>query len=177
MAKPAPDWTMDETAHEDAKSAKAPVEAPVEIVDPPKKEFTIVDHANYQLVKNDTIYPFDKVEIGQGFFVPLETGNTMDQLVVSTSKAANDYRLQNSEVERNNEGDEVWEDVTVKARKRKPDGTFELDGDGVPKLTVSSGLRPRLIGPMFMVKPVHKDDELSENNKSEADGVIIIRLD
>lgn len=177
MAQPAPDWTKDEQGNDVAVKAKKPEKAPVEVVEPPKKEFKTIDKAHYQLAKNDSIYPFDKTEIGQGFFVPLEDNTTMDQLVLATNNAATLYRSQNSEVEKNSDGDEVWEDVTVKGKKRKPDGTYELDGDGVPKLTVSSGLRPRLIGPMFMVKPVYKDDELSENNKSEADGVIIIRLD
>jgi hypothetical protein len=142
-----------------------------------KKEFDIIDNAHYQLSKNNTNYPFDKLEIGQGFFVPLENDSTMDKLMTATNKQANIYRTENSEVEKNDEGDDVLENFTVNARKRKPDGSFELDGDGQPKLTVSSGLRPKLIGPMFMVKAVHKDDEISENNKSEVDGVLVIRLD
>lgn len=151
---------------------------PVEFVEPPKKEFKIVDNANYML-KSDVVYlyPFAELAVGQGFFIPLEPDTTLEKLSAAAHRQADQFRRENSEVERNDEGDEVLENFTINARVRNRDGTLKLDPDGNAKLAVSSGLRPKLIGPIFAVKTVRKDDEIAEDTKAEADGVLVIRLD
>jgi len=142
-----------------------------------RKKFKIIDNAKYELASDYFEYPFEELEVGQGFFVPLESNVTMDKLVHSTNKQANMFSVQNSNIERNEEGDEILENLTVRARLRNPDGSFQVDSGGQPKLTSTALTRPKLIGPRFMVRAVNKDDEVSENNKAEADGVLVIRVD
>lgn len=155
-----------------------PVKEPEPVIDtPPKKEYQIVDDARYELIKNEFAYPFDKLQIGQGFFVSIEDDNTVAKLVVAMSKQVNQYCVQNSQVEKNEEGDDILETLTINTRLRNPDGSFKLDGEGVPKVSIATVLRPRLIGPKFMVRAVYKDAEIADDVKSEKDGVLVIRLD
>ena len=161
--------TQEEINEENLAKSKADKEAA-------RDKFKIIDDARYELVEDSFLYPFSKLEVGQGFFIPLEDDNTIDKLYTATNKQANQFRLQNSEVEKNDEGDEILENFTVRARLRNPDGSFVLDGQGEPKLSVSSGLRQKLIGPSFAVRAIVKDDEIAENTKAESNGVLVIRL-
>lgn len=145
------------------------------VVDAPKKEFKIIDNAKYELSNSVFLYPFADLADGQGFFIPLEPNNTMDKLVWATHKQVQQFRVQNSEIEKNDEGDDILENFTVNVKVRNPDGSIQMDGDN-PKLTVSSGLRPKLIGPNFAVRVIRKDDEIGENIKADGDGVLVIRL-
>jgi hypothetical protein len=145
------------------------------LADAPKKEFKVIDNAKYELSTVEFLYPFADLADGQGFFIPLEANNTMDKLVLATHKQVTQFRTQNSEVEKNDEGDDILESFTVNVKVRNPDGSIVMDGDS-PKLTVSSGLRPKLIGPNFAVRVIHKDDEIGKNIKAEGDGVLVIRL-
>jgi hypothetical protein len=140
-------------------------------------KFKIIDNARYELVEDTFLYPFAALAVGQGFHIPLEAGNTMDKLTYATHRQVNDFCFRNSEVELNEDGDEVLENITIRARVRNRDGSFVLDGNGLPKLTASSVSRPRLIGPRFTVVSVYRDNEIAENVKAEADGVLVIRLD
>lgn len=90
-------------------------------------------------------------------------------------KQVDQFRKQNSEVEKDEDGDDVMEDVAINKKKRNDDGTIQLDGD-TPRLGIKSGFRPRLIGPTFIVKAVVKGDELAENNEADGDGVLVIRM-
>lgn len=141
-----------------------------------RDKYQIVENARYETVENDYKYPFD-ISIGQGFFVPLGDGDTLDKLVVAMSKQVNQYRIQNSQIETNDEGDNVLETITIDAKQRNPDGSFKLDGEGVPKVSIATVMRPKLIGPMFMIKAVHKDDNMGDEVSAESDGVLVIRLD
>jgi hypothetical protein len=161
------------------KSAFDPIEpAKPDVVEtPPKKEFKKFDKVDYRLVKTEFLYPFEELEVGQAFFVPLEAPNTMDTLVFGVHRQVMQYKLVNSEIELNEDGDEVLENVTIRSRLRNTDGSFKLGPDGLPKISASSISRHKLIGPSFMVKPVLKDDQIAEETKAEADGVLVIRVD
>jgi hypothetical protein len=170
----------------------------------PKKEFKVIDKVDYRLTKVEFAYPFYDLAVGQGFFVPLEYPNTMDTLVYSVHRQVMQYKLANSEVELNEDGDEVLENVTVLTKARNPDGSFKLGPDGQPKIGGGSVTRHKLIGPSFMVKAVrkgdrivagtpeeidtenkaidqaradHKEVPINENTQAVADGVLVIRVD
>lgn len=167
------DFKPDTQDHVDFGSETDEAVAPV-----PPKEFKIVDDANY-LLKSDVIYayPFNELAVGQGLFIPVEPNNTLEKLAVAIHRQVDQFRHENSQIERNEDGDEVFENVTIRGKVRHRDGTVKLDPDGNPKLTANSTIRPKLIGPSFAVKAVRKDDEISKDAKSEADGVLVIRLD
>lgn len=137
--------------------------------------FKIIDNAKVQSNQSDVEfkYLFADLEIKQGLFVAVET--TTDALMSKLFKQVDQFRKQNSEVERDENGDDVMEDVAINVKKRNEDGTVQLDGDK-PRLDIKSGFRPKLIGPMFAVKAVVKGDKISENNTADSDGALVIRL-
>lgn len=90
-------------------------------------------------------------------------------------KQVDQFRKQNSEVERDEDGDDVMEDVAINKKKRNEDGTVQLDGD-VPRMGIKSGFRPKLVGPNFVVKAVVKGDKIAEDDEADRDGALIIRL-
>lgn len=146
-----------------------------------KKEFKIIDDANFKLNHYlpeighySFAYPFEDLEVGQGMFIPVGNGST-DKLIHYMHKQIDQFRKQNSEVEKDENGDDVMEDVAVNQKKRNDDGTIQLDGD-VPRLGIKSGFRPKLIGPTFTIKAVVKGDQLAENNEADSDGALVIRM-
>ncbi len=145
-------------------------------------EHRIVDMANIRLNHNlpDTAnaeinYPFADLYIDQGMFIPVEKGSTTDKLMSLVYKQVDQYRKQNSEVERDEDGDDVMEDVAINKKLRNADGTVKLDGD-IPRLGIKSGFRPKLVGPNFVVKVVVKGDAIAENEEAESDGALVIRV-
>lgn len=145
-------------------------------------EHRIIENANVRLnhYLHDSAhaqlnYPFEKLDIRQGMFIPVEENSSTDALMSKIYKQVAQFRKQNSEVERDEDGDDVMEDVTINKKKRNEDGTVQLDGD-TPRLTVKSGFRPKLVGPNFIVKAVVKGDEVGENDKADSDGALVIRL-
>lgn len=149
---------------------------------PKKKDFKVIKDANFKLNHYlpeqghySFAYPFEDLEVGQGLFIPVEKNSSTDKLMSYMHKQVDQFRKQNSEVERDEDGDDVMEDVAINKKKRNDDGTVQLDGD-VPRLGIKSGFRPKLIGPTFTVKAVVKGDEIAENSKSDSDGVLVIRM-
>lgn len=141
-----------------------------------KNNFKIIDNAKVQLSNQSDVefkYPFADLEVKQGLFASVET--TTDALMSKLFKQVDQFRKQNSEIERDENGDDVMEDVAINVKKRNEDGTVQLDGDK-PRLDIKSGFRPKLIGPMFAVKAVVKGDKISENNTADSDGALVIRL-
>lgn len=141
-----------------------------------KTNFKIIDNAKVQLNNQSDVefkYPFADLKAKQGLFVAVET--TTDALMSKLFKQVDQFRKQNSEVERDENGDDVMEDVVINVKKRNEDGTVQLDGDK-PRLDIKSGFRPKLVGPMFAVKAVVKGDKISENDTADSDGALIIRL-
>jgi hypothetical protein len=147
-------------------------------------EFRMIDNANFKVNHFihesghvDFKYPFEDMEPGQGMFIPVGKNKTTDGLMSEMYKAVDQYRKQNSEIERDENGDDVMEDVAINVKKRNEDGTVQLDG-GVPRLDIKSGFRPKLIGPNFTVKAIVKGDKLGEDDSEEADtdGVLVVRM-
>lgn len=145
-------------------------------------EFRIIENANFKIQHflpenghQEFKYPFEDLEPGQGMFIPVPKGKTTDALMNEMHRSVNQYRKQNSEVERDENGDDVMEDVAINVKKRNEDGTVQLDG-GVPRLDIKSGFRPKLIGPGFTVKAVVKGDEIGEGEEADTDGVLVVRL-
>lgn len=148
-------------------------------------EFRIINNANFKvnhfLPQNGHMklkYPFEDLETGQGMFIPVSKGKTTDALMNEMHKSVNQYRKQNSEVERDENGDDVMEDVSINVKKRNEDGTVQLD-DGAPRLDIKSGFRPKLIGPNFTVKAIVKGDKLTgeeDGEEANTDGVLVIRM-
>lgn len=140
--------------------------------------FKIIDNAKVKLSNQSDVefkYPFEDLNVKQGLFVPVEKGSTTDALMSKLFKQVDQFRKQNSEVERDENGDDVMEDVAINVKKRNDDGTIQLDGDK-PRLDIKSGFRPKLIGPMLAVKAVVKGDKISENDTADSDGALVIRL-
>lgn len=145
-------------------------------------EHRMISHANFKLNHYlpqaghvELNYPFEDLETGRGMFVPVEENSTTDKLMAKLYKQVDQYRKQNSEVERDEDGDDVMEDVAINKKKRNEDGTVQLDGD-TPRMGIKSGFRPKLIGPSFAVKAVVKGDDLGDNNKADCDGALVIRM-
>jgi hypothetical protein len=146
------------------------------------KDFKLIDNANVKLNHHihkeghyEFGYPFADLIVGQGIFIPLPENGNIDKFMIHMHKQVDQFRKQNSVVEKDEEGDDVMEDVAINKKKRNDDGTIQLDGD-TPRLGIKSGFRPKLIGPTFAVSAAVKGDDLSENNKAEGDGVLVIRM-
>lgn len=144
------------------------------------KEHRIIEKANFKLNHYlpeighvEVNYPFERLDLNQGLFIKVES--TTDALMAKLYKQVDQYRKQNSEIERDENGDDVMEDVAINQKKRNEDGTVQLDGDK-PRLGVKSGFRPKLIGPNFVIKAVVKDDKIGENDTADGDGALVIRL-
>ena len=93
-------------------------------------------------------------------------------------KQVDQYRKQNSEIERDENGDDMMIDLAINQKKRNEDGTVQLDG-GVPRLGIKSGFTPKLVGPTFIVKAVVKGDKIGAGDngqESDSDCAIVIRM-
>lgn len=145
-------------------------------------EHRIIEKANFKLNHYlpeighvEFNYPFADLELNQGMFIPVQENSTTDALMSKLYKQVDQYRKQSSEIERDEDGDDVMEDVAINKKKRNDDGTVQLDGDK-PRLGIKSGFRPKLVGPNFVVKAVVKGDEIGENDKADSDGALVIRM-
>lgn len=125
---------------------------------------------------SETGYPFDDLEVDEGVFVPTEVGKTTDKLVESMHKAIYRQRYLHSEVERDEDGDEILEMLCVKTRKRNEDGTIQLHPDLSPIEGANFVQRPKLVSARnYMLRAVTKDWDLGDGKKAPSDGVFIIR--
>lgn len=146
------------------------------VVEPEK--FLIVDKVNEDLFTNeyDSRYPFNDLDIGQAIFVPNAKAETTDKTLERMHQVVRKARAFYAEVELDDNGDEVWEQVVIKSRKRNADGSFVLDAVGKPLESADSVLRPKLIGSRhYIVRPVVKDYDTG-GQKAPEDGVLIIRV-
>jgi hypothetical protein len=122
-------------------------------------------------------YPFHDLEVGQGFFVPTGENMTTDNMMEKLYTAVFNARSQYAQVARDEHGDEILEQLTIKTRKRNDDGTIQLDGADVPIPGANFVHKPKLIHYRdFIVKPVAKNDPTGKSGKAEADGVLVIRV-
>lgn len=143
----------------------------IEIIDEPNRYLNLDDKK-----QQDFKYPFNDLEIGQGFFVPVEKGSTTDALMGKLHRDIAMFREATGECEKDINGDDVWESVVIQTKKRK-DGVIQLDGAGKPIVGANQTNRPKLIYTSnFIVRAVVKDDEIYEGQKAETDGILVIRV-
>lgn len=145
-------------------------------------EHLIIDNANFKLNHYlpeighvEFNYPFEDLVVGQGMFVLVEENSTTDALMSKLYKQVDQYRKQASEIDRDENGDDIMIDLAINQKKRNEDGTVQLDGDK-PRLGIKSGFTPKLVGPTFIVKTVVKGDQLAKNNEADHDGALVIRM-
>ncbi len=140
-----------------------------------KAKVTLVNDA-FHVRNDDEHYPFTEMKPGQGFFVPNEPNQTTAQnaaKVHSHIVAVNDLY---SEVETDENGDEVWEEVYVRTAKRNADGTVALDAGGRPIVGHDPISRPNLVySRHYILRQIAKDDMIA-GKKADADGVLVARL-
>lgn len=171
------DWSKNQVQREPLEADQKPVDP----VKPAKKEFKLFDKPNRFLnhvgTKYDFAYPFLDMDIGQGFFVPVDNGSTIDKLVLHLHRAINAFHKQTSVEEKDENGDDVLENITTLPKKRTSDGAIQLDGEGKPIIGANHINRLKLIHvARFVIKPAIKDDDIAEGQKAESDGVLVIRV-
>lgn len=121
-------------------------------------------------------YPFEETAFGEGFFVPLEAGQTTDSLMAKLDKQIYQFQQMTGECEKDVNGDDVWESVVIQTKKRR-DNVIELDSFGKPIVGANQTNRPKLIhSANFITRPVIKGDDLGEGTNAETDGVLVIRV-
>lgn len=187
-SQPSPAWPTGKPGNPDPAAFKPPHDNPEAVEhgslnptsEQPKKDVpepTIIENVSLGLIddpsKPKADYKFADLTVGQGMFIPVET--TTDALMSKVYKQVDQYRKQNSEVERDENGDDIMVDEAINQKKRNEDGTVQLD-NGVPRLGIKSGFVPKLIGPKFAIKAVVKGDKLSESAEAEGDGALVIRM-
>lgn len=144
-------------------------------------EYEVFDNANRYLnhdgPRYDFAYPFPDMKVGQGFFVPVQNGSTVDKLIAHMNKAVDAFHKQTAVQEHDENGDDVLESVTTLPKKRTPDGIIQLDSLGKPIVGANHTNRPKLIRiAHFVIKSAVKGDELAEGRKAESDGALVIRV-
>ncbi len=126
----------------------------------------------------DNEYPFDKLELAQAFFVPTQPNSTTDALLAKLHRSINAAKKHFGEVEVNEEGDEIWDMLCIRNKKRNPDGSIELNGDGTPNTGANFTQQPRYIYTRnYVAKAVIKGQKLGEGgSEAESDGVVVVRV-
>lgn len=171
----------DLSREQDSKEHKAKAKADKKLQEQ-KSKIILVKDVNKELFDNtteesDALYPFYQLEIGQGFFVPVSDQASQSQLLRQFHSQLAYIRQDTAEFERDANGDEVWETVTVKTRPRDKDGTVKQQSDGTDIVGADHVLRPVLINPRrFIVKPVSEGYDIGEGHEVEDDGVMVIRV-
>ena len=139
------------------------------------KPNTALDHSEHTKGPNPK-YPFSDLEIGEGLYIAVEKNSTTDKLMEKLYKDVANARMAFAEVERDENGDEIWDVVIVKTRKRNEDGTFQMGAYGKPLEGANQISKPRLVfSRHFAVKAVIKDDDLGEGAKAPHDGALVVR--
>lgn len=143
----------------------------------------IIDKVSDELInlnsfkEEDEDYPFSQLEVGQAFFVSAKNEVTTDALVEKMNARVYYTKQKYGEIEKNENGDEIWEQVTVKTRKRNDDGTIQLEPDGKPTVGAHfTHVAKMAYARNFIVRPVAKDMEISKGQNATEDGVMIIRV-
>jgi hypothetical protein len=175
---------------EKSVSDVAPViEEPKKPVEEPKKPEPLktvkVDHPIRDHDKEFSRYPFDDLDIGQGFFVSDKDtkGDNLEFMRKNIYYARNHYSITEHDIN----GDEVWENVIVRGRQRTGKteydaygnmvNEFHRDSNGQAVQTASEESRPRRIySRHFSAKKVYKDEVIGDNDfKAPENGVLVIR--
>lgn len=134
-----------------------------------------LDHSEHTKGANPK-YPFNDLELGEGLYIPVEQNSTTDKLMEKLYKDVANARIAFAEVERDENGDEIWDVVIVKTRKKNDDGSFQMGAYGKPLEGANQTSKPRLVfSRHFAVKAVIKDDDLGEGAKAPHDGALVVR--
>jgi hypothetical protein len=167
--------------------------APIESVNPTseqqgdkvignKDKFQTIDKPNLELDHSEHTqgakpnYPFHDLDVGQGLYIPVEQNSTTDKLMEKLYRDVANARMSFAEVERDENGDEIWDVVIVKTRKRNDDGTLQMGAYGKPLEGANQTSKPRLVfSRHFAVKAVVKDDDLGGGTKAPHDGALVVR--
>lgn len=124
----------------------------------------------------DDEYPFDELKLEQGFFIPTQPNSTTDVLLAHMQERIERIKKRYGSIETDEHGDDVWESVLIRNKKRNDDGTVQLQ-HGKPITGANQTNRPKYIYTRnFVVKPVVKGQELGDKVKADADGVMVIRV-
>lgn len=111
------------------------------------------------------------------FFIPLKAGMTTDKLMDNVHAQIDQYREQTSTVEKDADGDDIWEMVIKRTKKCTRDGVIQLDGAGKPITDATQLNRPKLVySSSFIARPVVKGQQLAEGREAESDGVLVVRV-
>lgn len=138
------------------------------------KPNTMLDHSDHTKGPK-AFYPFNDLDIGQGLYIPVEPNSTTDKLMERLYKDVANARMSFAEVERDENGDEIWDVVIVKTRKRNEDGTFQMGAYGKPLEGANQTSKPRLVfSRHFAVKAVIKGDDLG-GSEAPHDGALVVR--
>lgn len=132
-----------------------------------------------QFLTEDTVHDqheFGNLESGQGLFLATEVNKTTDELIEKLQKSIYNINNKYSVIAVDENGDEILENLTIKVRKRNEDGTLQLN-DGQVITGANMVQRPkRIFYRQFAVKPVVKDDVLTDGKKAPGDGALVIRV-
>jgi hypothetical protein len=120
-------------------------------------------------------YPFDDLDVGEGFFVANKDEPKIDSLIDYMNREIHRARDFYSMAERSENGDEILEEVYVKSKKLV-NGKPELDSLNQPIINMTSTLIPkRIYSRHFSAYEVVKDDVIGEGVEAPDDGVLVIR--
>lgn len=174
-----------ETLHESGKEAGL-VNAPIVSVEPqntnpvqnkPRKHKMVANTIDWLhgYEEQNFEFPYGDIKPGQGMFIALEEGKTIDTLLANIRKQVHKLNEMYSERETNEDGDNILDMVTIEKKKRNDDGTIQLD-NGVPRVGANSGHMPRMVRyRQFVVSSVAKGEKVN-NETMDSGGVIVTRV-
>lgn len=174
------------------KDVYKPHVAPIQSINPTSEPQGQVDRwgdkENHQIIAEPNLeishtqkvgrakYPFSDLDAGAGMYIPVEPNMTTDKLMESLYKEVANARMEFSEIERDEDGNEIWDVVIVKTRKRNEDGTFQMGAYGKPLEGANQTMKPRLVfSRHFAVKAVVKGDDLGSGVEAPHDGALVVR--
>lgn len=121
--------------------------------------------------------PFDDLEIGNAFFVPNKDGQTTENHLAQLHQQIAAYRDMNSEIEKDEDGDDILETVVIASKKRNSDGTLVLEANGNPLVGANPVTRPkRIYYKNFIARAVVKGNKVDGDNEIDHDGVLVVRV-
>ena len=121
-------------------------------------------------------YPFNELAVGEALYIPVEPNSTKEKLMTKLYVSVANARKQFSEVEKDENGDEIWDVVIVKTRLKNPDGSYQMDAYGVPMQGASQTSQPRLVfSRHYAITAVAEGDDLGDGNKAPHDGALVVR--
>ena len=151
--------------------------------DPRKIDPIKVDNIHPSFLSNSPFYspgfshPYDELKPGEALFLGNEYGQTTDKHIELVYREIAQYKNFMSDVERDENGDVILEQVVIEDRKRDKYGNFIIEPDGNILKGALHESRPKLIYyKHFVARAITKGQELSDNVKAERDGVLVIRV-